>query len=353
MNPAKPKFARQTYQEDVIWKVFGVALLLAVLIFIYFFFEIVLLTIGAILIAVVVLLIAAPFEDRLKLPKWASIPLAVLILTGVVVGTGYLFGTRLALDIQNVLARMEEAQNTIRASLQSSPLGKLLLAQMGSANIPVATIATSVFSVSASFMAGALVAIIAGIYFAAQPSLYLSGLLMLFPHEERAQAEETVIAVGNGLYRWLEGQFITMVLIGVLATFAWWVIGLPSPFGLGLIAGITEFIPYVGPIIGAIPALLVAATKTQADVLWTFIAYLGIHLIEGNVISPLIQRELVYVPPALMLLGISSITIVFGTASIIFAAPIVVVLFVLIKKLYVRDSLGESTPLPGEDRPQT
>jgi predicted PurR-regulated permease PerM len=349
MNLTKPKLARYTPPEHVIGKAAEIAILLAVFVFIYFFFEIVLLTIGAILTAVVVVLIAAPFENRLKLHRWASLPLAVLILAAVVVGTGYLFGTRLAFDIQNVVSRMDEAQNSIRASLETSQVGKLLLSHMGDVNIPIANIATSVFSISARFVADALVAVIAGVYLAAQPSLYLDGFLMLFPQQERAHAEETVTAVGNGLYRWLEGQFITMFLIGGLSTVAWLAIGLPSPFGLGLIAGVTEFIPYVGPIIAAIPALLVAATQSPATVLWTFIAYIGIHTIEGNVISPLIQRELVYVPPALMLLGIASISIVFGTAAILFAAPIVVVLFVLIKKLYVRDSLGEPTPLPGED----
>lgn len=350
MNPPGPKYTRQTRLEDVIERATLIAALLALFVFTYFFFEIAILTIGAIITAVAVSLVAEPFE-YLKFHRWISVTLSVLILTAIAAGTAYLFGTRLAVDIQDVVTRMTQAENTIRASLEKSELGKILLshASHASSNIPIAQIATNVFRLSARFAGGAVVAVIAGIYIAAQPTLYLDGFLILFPHERRPYAKETILAAGNGLYRWLEGQFITMFLIGLLSSLAWWAIGLPSPFGLGLIAGVAEFIPYVGPIIAAIPALLVAATQSPGAVLWTFVAYIVIHALEGNIISPLIQRELVYVPPALMLLGIAAITIVFGTAAILFAAPIVVVVFVLIKKLYVRDSLGEPASLPGEE----
>lgn len=340
---------RPTSTEETIGKAAGIAAILALFVFIYFFFEIVLLTVGAIIIAVVVLLIAAPFKDWLKLNRWIAITLSVLILAAIVTGTAYLFGTRLAVDFQDVFSRMEEAQNRIRAALESSGVGKMLLSHMGSANIPLGQLVASIFSISTRVVADAIIAIVAGLYLAAQPDLYLNGFLLLFPHEKRAYAEETVVAVGHGLYRWLEGQFIEMLLVGLLSFLAWWAIGLPSPLGLGLIAGVTEFIPYVGPIIAAIPALLVAATKGLPAVIWTFVAYIAIHAIEGNLIAPMIQRELAYVPPALMLLGIAAITIVFGTAAILFAAPIIVMLFVLVKKIYVRDALGEPTPLPGED----
>lgn len=349
MNQPSLKTMSSTSAETI-GKAAGIAVTIALFLFIYFFFEIVLLTIGAIIIAAVVLLIAAPFKDWLKLNRWIAITFSILILAAIVTGTGYLFGTRLTGDLQDVFSRMEQAQNSIRTALQGSNIGKILLSHMGSADIPLANVVTSIFSISTRVVADAIVAVVAGLYLAAQPDLYLNGFLLLFPHEKRAYAEETVIAIGRGLYRWLQGQFIEMFLIGVLSFFAWWAIGLPSPLGLGLIAGVTEFIPYVGPIIAAIPALLVAATQGFPAVLWTFVAYIAIHGIEGNLIAPLIQREMAHVPPALMLLGIAAITIVFGTFAILFAAPIVVMLFVLVKKLYVRDSLGEPASLPGEDR---
>ncbi len=199
-------------------------------------------------------------------------------------------------------------------------------------------------------LAGVVVSAIAGVYFAAQPSLYLNGLLTLFPTGKRKMAEETAKDVGNALCLWLEGQFMSMLLIGALSAAAAWLIGLPSPLALGLIAGITEFIPYVGPILAAIPAVLVAATQGMDAILWTVAAYLAIHTAEGNFIAPMIQRQMASIPPALMVLGIAAIGFIFGMVAVIFAAPMTVVLFVLIKKLYVREVLHEPTQIPGEER---
>jgi predicted PurR-regulated permease PerM len=136
-----------------------------------------------------------------------------------------------------------------------------------------------------------------------------------------------------------------MVLIGALSTLAVWIVGVPSPFALGLIAGVGEFIPYLGPFLAAIPALLVAITVSPQTALWTALAYLIIHQIEGNVVAPLIQRRMVSIPPAVMLLGIVAITYLFGMVAIVFAAPIVVVVFASVTLLYVRDTLGEKTAL--------
>ena len=252
------------------------------------------------------------------------------------------------LDIQEVLARMEFAQQTIRTELSRSPLGSLVLSQFGFSGIPITQILTSLFTISTSVMAAVIMSVIAGIYLAAQPKLYLNGFLALFPPERRANAEEAARGVGNALYLWFEGQFISMLLIGLLCTLATWAIGLPSPFALGFIAGITEFIPYIGPLIAAVPAMLVASTQGTELILWTAIAYLGIHTVEGNLVAPLVQRHMVYIPPAVMILGIAAIGFIFGAVAVIFAAPMTVVLFVLVKKLYVRDFLNEPTVIPGE-----
>jgi predicted PurR-regulated permease PerM len=149
---------------------------------------------------------------------------------------------------------------------------------------------------------------------------------------------------------WLIADLIQMVVIGLLTTAAVWMIGLPSPLALGVIAGLAEFVPYVGPIVAAVPALLVATTQGMNAVLWTLVAYLVIHQIEGNLVAPLIQRQLIFIPPAVMLLAIIAVLFVFGEFAVIFAGPMAVIIFVAVNKLYVRDSLHEETVLPGEDR---
>jgi predicted PurR-regulated permease PerM len=192
---------------------------------------------------------------------------------------------------------------------------------------------------------GALIMIISGIYLAAQPPLYRRGLIWMFPPSQHARVAEIFDEIGEALRLWLIGQLVEMILIGALSTLALWLIGVPSALALGIIAAIGEFIPYVGPLLAAIPAILVALTKSPEAALWTLLAFLLIHQIEGQLVSPLIQRHMVAIPPAVMLLGIAAITYLFGLVAIIFAAPIAVVVFAAVNLIYVRDTLGEKTTL--------
>ena len=206
----------------------------------------------------------------------------------------------------------------------------------------------SAFSFSANFLEALIVTVIAGFYIAAQPQLYRDGVIKLLPQHWRGNAQEAIDDITRALRLWLIGELIEMALIGLLSALAVWLVGLPSPLALGVIAGVAELVPYLGPVIASIPALLVATTKGPDAILWTGLAYLLLHQIEGNFLVPLIQRRMVFIPPAVMLLSIVTILIVCGAAATIFAGPIVVIISVGVKKLYIRETLGEGTLLPGE-----
>jgi predicted PurR-regulated permease PerM len=315
---------------------------------IWFLSGFILVAMGAVMVAVLLRLVAEPFWRWLKLPKSVALALSGLLIIFFIAGTGYLFGSRIGEELQDVIQRAGQAQASIAASMKGSELGELILSHMKAGELSVTSIVTRVFTISVSFLGAVVVSVIAGIYIAAQPALYRDGLISLFPSRFRARAKETIDDLAIALRLWLLGQLVQMLIIGVLSTLAVSLIGLPSPAALGLIAGIAEFLPYVGPILAAIPALLVAATQGLDAVAWTAVAYLLIHQTEGNLIVPIIQRYMIYIPPAVVLLGIVAITFVLGSIAIIFATPIAVVVFVLVKKVYVRDSLGEPTPLPGD-----
>jgi predicted PurR-regulated permease PerM len=220
-----------------------------------------------------------------------------------------------------------------------------VLNEISGSTFSVTEILSGVLKVSSRFLEAVIIMIVTGIYLAAQPRVYRDGLVWLFPPRAHRRAAEVIDEIGHALRLWLIGQLIEMALIGALSALAVWSIGVPSPLALGLIAGIGEFIPYVGPLLAAIPAILVALTKSPEAALWTLFAYLVIHQIEGNIVAPLIQRRMVSIPPAVMLLGIIAITYLFGLVAIIFAAPIVVVIFAAVTVIYVRDTLGEKTAL--------
>jgi predicted PurR-regulated permease PerM len=331
-----------------------VVLVALVPVLVWFLFDVILIVIGAILVAVLLRLVAEPFTHWAKFPETIALICSGLLTVAAVAGAGYLFGTQVDTELTDVMQRANSAVTNIMHHLQTSPTGKVILQHIqGGGGFSFPSFLSSVFSVSISFLEAVVVTVIGGFYLAAQPALYRSGLGKLFPRHMREEVNETVDDIGVGLRLWLIGQLIQMLLIGGLSTAAVWVIGLPSPLALGVIAGLAEFVPYVGPLIAAVPAILVASTQGLNAVLWTIVAYLVIHQIEGNLVVPLIQRQLIYIPPAVMLLGIVTILFAFGGVSVIFAGPIAVIVFIAIKKLYVREGLGERTVLPGEDKPQS
>jgi predicted PurR-regulated permease PerM len=315
---------------------------------IWLLFSVILMAMGAVLVAVLLNLAAEPLTRLLRFPHGAALfASGVTIACMVGAAVYYLSGTQ-ADQLQDIVERVHQAAGTIRAGLQGSEVGRFILAHVEGGSFSVTGIATGVFSISLNFLSALVISIFGGIYLAAQADVYRDGLIQLLPHRLRANGTETLLDIANALRLWLLGQLIGMVLIGLLTAIAASLIGLPSALALGLIAGLFEFIPYVGPILGAIPGVLVAMTQGLDTVLWTIAAYTLIQQVEGHLIAPLISREMVYIPPLVLILGIVAITELFGRYAAIFAAPIAVIIFVAVKKLYIRDSLGDPTPIPGE-----
>lgn len=342
-GPSMPTSTAESFKQATI--VVAVAL---VPVLVWLLFGVILMGIGAVLIAVLLNLGAEPLTRWLRFSRGGALLTSGVTIACIVGAAFYYLTATQASQLQDVLQRVHQAVDSIRGGLQGSEIGRFVLSHVQGESITVSGIAAGIFGISFNFLSALIISVFGGIYLAAQVDVYRDGLIQLLPHRLRAKGAETLEDVANALRLWMLGQMIGMVLIGLLTALAAWLIGLPSALALGLIAGLFEFIPYVGPILGAIPAILVAATQGLETVLWTVAAYTLIQQVEGHVVAPLISREMVYIPPLVLILGIVAITTVFGRYAAIFAAPLAVIIFVAVKKLYVRDSLGDPTPIPGE-----
>lgn len=147
------------------------------------------------------------------------------------------------------------------------------------------------------------------------------------------------MASAKGLYGWLLGQFIAMILIGVSTTIALWALGTPMALSLGVIAGILEFVPLFGPIAAGVLSILVAFTESPAQAFYVGILFVIIQQVESNILMPVIQRWTVALPPVLGLLAVVIFGMLFGIAGVVFATPLMVVVLILIHTLYVEDVL--------------
>jgi predicted PurR-regulated permease PerM len=311
--------------------------------------DVLLLAFGAALVAIFLHSSADALVRYLRVPERWSLALASLIIFAVFVAIIALFGTQIRSQFSNVVEQLPSALDNFSKNLGLGAVSDDLSELMN--NAPAGGLAMRLAGIGGAILNGLadfLLVVVAGLYIAASPRVYRRGLVKLFPVRHHEQVESSLDASGQALKLWLVSQLIAMACVAVLSTLAYWLIGLPSPIGLGLIAGLTDFIPFLGPILGGLPAVLIAFTVSGEAALWTVLAALAIQQIEGNVVQPIVAKRVISVPPALALFAILIGSILFGTLGLVFGFPLAIVAYVLVKKLYVRETLGEHTTVPGE-----
>jgi len=313
--------------------------------------DVLLLAFGSILVALILRASADLLARYLRVPESWSLWVASLIIFAMFIGLIALFGAQIRAQFSTVVERLPFVVDNFSKNLGFGAVSDNLTEMMNA--MPSGGLASRIAGIGGAVVGGLadfLLVVIAGLYIAASPRLYKEGLIKLFPKPQHERVESSLDATGEALRLWLMSQLIAMACVAVLSTLAFWLIGLPSPYALGLIAGLADFIPFLGPILGALPAVLFAFSISGETALWTVIAVVAIQQVEGNVIFPLVARSVVSIPPALALFAILVGSILFGTLGLLFGFPLAVVAYVLVKKLYVRETLGEETTVPGEPK---
>ncbi|HEY0443232.1 MAG TPA: AI-2E family transporter [Candidatus Limnocylindrales bacterium] len=161
--------------------------------------------------------------------------------------------------------------------------------------------------------------------------------LAFLPAERRAGARDAWNEIESRLGMWVRGQLILMGSVGVATGTAYFALGLPSALLLGLIAGLMEAIPIVGPLLGAIPALLVAATSSPELALIVAAVYVVVQLVEGNVLVPLVMRNTIGLSPFLVIVSLLIGAAAGGIVGALFAVPLAAASLVVLERLQARD----------------
>ncbi|MDQ4087162.1 MAG: AI-2E family transporter [Pseudomonadota bacterium] len=313
--------------------------------------DLLVLVFGAVLVSVILGIVAKPIRERLNLPDWAALMAAVLIVAGVFAIAFGLFGAQVSSQARALREMIPAAWTMVEARLDAWGLAESVrqwTASLGPGGGVLANLGNIAVTIG-NGIADTLLVIVGGIYLAAQPELYRVGLIKLVPARGRALAAQALDASGRALRLWLLGRLVSMAVVGILTWLGLLIIGVPSALALGLLAALLEFVPFLGPIIASVPAILLALAASPEKAIWTALLFLAIQQFEGNVLEPLVQQRAVDLPPALLLFALVAGGLVFGAAGIILAAPLTVVLFVMVKRLYVQEALNTPTPLPGQD----
>ena len=268
-------------------------------------------------------------------------------VTGAFVGAFWLQGDTIAAESARLREELPRAVEALRARIAGYSLGEQLLEQLPedpAALLPDAPDAvsqvTGVVSRTFSALASGAIILFLGIVFAATPGVYQRGLLALVPAHRADRMREVLDKTGETLWWWLIGRLIAMSFIGVATGVGLALLGVPLAFILGLLAALLSFIPNLGPILSALPAVLLGLAQGPRTALWVALLYAGVQVVESYVLDPIIDRKTIYLPPAFTITAQLVLALFAGLLGVTLATPLAAALVVLVTMLYVQDVLG-------------
>lgn len=308
---------------------------------------------GAIVIAVVLRAIAEPLMKYGRLSAPLAVLAAVLLVLGLIVTTFYLFGREIVVQVQTLWMQIPAAWGALQVRLQALGLNdevqgqiKSLGQQAGGAASQIPLIAGNVLGVIANF----LVALVAGIVLAVNPGQYRDGVVFLFPDRFKPRVKDAMNVAGHALRKWFIGQFISMLLVGGLTGLGLFLLGVPSAIALGMVSGLAQFVPIVGPVVSAGPGLLLAGVAGWQVFLSALAIYVGVSQLEANIITPWVQNRIASVPMVLTLFAVVGFAGLLGPVGVLYAMPLTVVLYTLAMRFYKGEDISEAEDAP---KPET
>lgn len=313
-----------------------------------------LLVFGAVLFAVLLDGLARALHVHARIPHAAGVCLVVVIGVALLIALGWLGEPQVADQLGALRERAFGGLQALQQVLGQSHWGRALLHEADWSSQFAASPGawfqrvSGLFSGTLGTLANLGLVLVIGFYFALQPGVYTAGIVRLVPRGHRERARELLRAQGRALRWWLIGRIISMSAIGVLTAVALGTIGVPLALGLGFVAGVLSFVPFIGPIASAVPAVLVALLQGPWQVVYVLVIYVGVQFIEGNVITPLTQERVMAMPPAVLLLSQVLLGSLFGILGLILATPLAVVVIVGVQMLYIEDTLGDRVHVLGD-----
>ena len=293
-------------------------------------------------IAVLFRTITEPLVCRVRMPDWAAVLTALIVVLGIFALAGWLMAKPVSQQFDELSVRLPEAIDRFRSQFLSSkwmdwvwqtgsnatPDGQKIAKQVGHA-----------FQITARAAAAVVIILFLALYMAASPRTYVDGLVRLVPVNYRPRAT----AIFGELYRvlriWLLTKLISMAFVAVCTALGLWLLKVPLPLALGLVSGLFEFIPNIGPLLSAAPAVLLAFTQSPMTALYVALLYFGVQWVQNHVTNPLLQQKTLSLAPALTLSLTALLGVFFGFGGLLLSGPLSVVVIVLVRKLYIEDVL--------------
>ncbi|MBR0993919.1 AI-2E family transporter [Bradyrhizobium japonicum] len=365
---------------DLAWAIsvggIGVVLFTVLLAFTWYFAATVLLIFAGMLLGLGLNALTGALGRRVPLPHAVRLTIVCTALALMLAGIAYLGGATIA-DQASLLSKTIKSQiGNVKSFLDSHGIDTSFFdfgngATDPSANIPseaapapagpsrgslpsAGTLASSggaIVSQTFKLLLGTIhgvgnifIVLFLGLAFAAQPRVYHDGLLYLAPARHRTRVALVIDRIGETLERWLIAQIIVMLAVGVVTWIGLAVIGIPGSFILGIQAGLLAFIPTIGAIIAGVVVVLASLASGWIPALSAFLLFMGVHAMESYVLTPILQRQALDIPPATLFAFQIVLGVVFGIWGLALALPLLAIGKVMIDhfKTYEAPPLAEA-----------
>ena len=337
-----------------------------VALFLWYSIYVLFLLFAGVLVAIMLRAMSDAVTRYTRLPHRMSLAIVLLTLAGLLVGLWFLAVPPLSRQAAELTEDLPAAWQNFQERVRNTAIGGMVMGTAAAA--PAATqpatqpvapaqpvfgsggTGTSVgallsrfggfLSTAMDLVAAVVVVFFTGLFLAFDPGMYVRGAIRLVPHGYRMRFGEVIGGIGYTLKWWLIGQGITMFVIATATSIGLWLLGVPLALVLGVIAGLFNFIPNFGPLFSGVPATLLALTISPERAIGVIALFLVLQNLEGNVLTPLIQRKAVDLPPAVGIIAQILLGILVGPVGLILAWPIAAASVVAIKMMYVEDILG-------------
>jgi len=346
----------------------GIGLVFAILLGLYFLYQVRVVVLVFLLTLLVSIIVDGPvsYLARKGLGRgWGT----VVVLIGITLVFG-LAGLALGSVIENQVQQLIESFPTLLSNAQD--LAEEVQSALGLETNIIPSV-QQLFTSAQSFLSGdtvstvlgvganvanilslAGVILVATIFAVLQPAPLVNGFVALFPASRRVRVREILDKMYKAIQRWILGQLVSMVVIGVLFTIALFLVGVPFALLLGLLSGLLAFVPFIGPLISIIPPILLALVENPISALFVVLAYLVVQGIESNLIHPVVMSRAVSLHPAVIIFALLTMGTLFGVVGIVLAVPLAAALAVLVRELWIKRMDEQGTdPNPPEEEEST
>ncbi|WP_305824555.1 AI-2E family transporter [Massilia brevitalea] len=276
-----------------------------------------------------------------------ALAIVVLLLFAVIGLGGWAMAPQIAEQSNKLAEAVPQSIGKLQEFVQQHPILQRLASELPAPEEAVKQMSSMMPNAGLFFtgifgaIGNVVIIMVVGIYFAASPHLYTSGFVKLVPQPKRPRARQVLQKMGGNLSSWLLGTSVSMLIVGVVTSVGLSLLGVPLALILGIIAGLLDFVPYVGPIMAGVPAVLIAFSISPDMALYVVLLFAGIQVVQGYILQPMIESRAVDLPPALIIAMQLVFGTLFGFAGVALATPLTAALKVIVQMLYVEDMLGD------------